>query len=127
MVVVLVKAILLAQEEGDPPLHTWGDPPLHTPGYPLSLPVTLTEHGHELLGVEVPVAPVGPVAVQRGVLLMVVRRLRPKGVDDADSAPVLPRSEPGLRSYPSACPWSRGAPVARSGEYCTSPRHRLAV
>lgn len=57
---------------------------------------TLTEHGHELLGVEVPVAPVGPVAVQRGVLLMVVCRLRPEGVNDPDSAPA-PR--PGVGGY----------------------------
>lgn len=58
---------------------------------------TLTEHGHELLGVEVPVAPVGPVAVQRGVLLMVVRGFRPEGVDDPDSAPA-----PGHRESESA-------------------------
>lgn len=50
----------------------------------------LTKHGHELLGVEVPVAPVGPVAMQRGVLLMVVCRFRPEGVDDPDSAPAPP-------------------------------------
>ena len=48
---------------------------------------SLTEHGHVLAGVEVPVAPVGPVAVQRGVLLVVVGRLRPEGVDDSDMAP----------------------------------------
>lgn len=54
----------------------------------------LTEHGHELLGVEVPVAPVGPVAVQRGILLVVVRRLCPKGVDDPDSAPAPRDQEP---------------------------------
>lgn len=56
---------------------------------------TLTEHGHELLRVEVPVAPVCPVAVQGGVLLVVVRRLCPKGVDDPDAAPVHP---PGIRN-----------------------------
>jgi hypothetical protein len=50
--------------------------------------LALTEHGHELLGVQVPVAPVGPVTVQRGVLLVVVCRFCPKGVDDSNSAPV---------------------------------------
>lgn len=44
----------------------------------------LTEHGHVLPAVEVPVAPVGPVAVQRGVILVVVGRLRPKRVDHSD-------------------------------------------
>lgn len=48
---------------------------------------TLTEHGHELLGVEVPVAPVGPVAMQRGVFFMVVCRFSSKGVDDPNAAP----------------------------------------
>lgn len=78
-------------------------PPGPPPGNPIPRPRprraagTLTEHGHELLGVEVPVAPVGPVAVQRGVLLVVVRGLRPKGVDDPDSAPAPPprEQEPG--------------------------------
>lgn len=49
--------------------------------------------------------------MQRGILLVVVRWLCPKGVDDSDSAPVLPKSEPGLRSYLSACLWTKGAPV----------------
>lgn len=46
-----------------------------------------TEHGHVLLAVKVPVAPVGSVAVQRGVLLVVVSRLGAEGVDHADVAP----------------------------------------
>jgi len=46
-----------------------------------------TEHGHVLLAAEVPVAPVGPVAVRRGVLLVVVRRLRAEGVNYSDVAP----------------------------------------
>lgn len=68
---------------------------------------TLTEHGHELLGVEVPVAPVGPVAVQRGVLLVVVRGFRPEGVDDPDPAPAPGDGEP--ESATSASPWAGGA------------------
>lgn len=44
----------------------------------------LTEHGHVLPGVQGPVAPVGPVSMQGGVLLMVIRRLCPEGVDDPD-------------------------------------------
>lgn len=46
-----------------------------------------TEHGHVLLAVQVPVAPVGPVAVQSGVLLVVVGRLGAKGVNHANVAP----------------------------------------
>jgi len=46
-----------------------------------------TEHGHVLLAVETPVAPVGPVAVQCGVLLQVVGRLRAKRVNHPDVAP----------------------------------------
>lgn len=46
-----------------------------------------TEHGHVLLAVQVPVAPVGPVAVQGGVLLMVVGGLSAKGVNHTDVAP----------------------------------------
>lgn len=48
----------------------------------------LTEHGHVLPGVEVPVAPVGPVAVQRRILLMIVSWLRPKRVDHSDMTSV---------------------------------------
>lgn len=67
---------------------------------------TLTEHGHELLGVEVPVAPVGPVAVQRGVLLVVVRRFRPEGVDDPDPAPAPGDGEPQTLPGPGVPqPW----------------------
>lgn len=44
----------------------------------------LTEHGHVLPGVEVPVAPVGPVAMQGCILLMIVSWLRPKGVNHSD-------------------------------------------
>lgn len=47
----------------------------------------LTEHGHVLFAVEVPVAPVGPVSMQCGVLLIIVCRLRAEGVDHADVAP----------------------------------------
>lgn len=47
----------------------------------------LTEHGHVLFAVEVPVAPVGPVSMQCGVLLIIVRRLRAEGIDHADVAP----------------------------------------
>lgn len=46
-----------------------------------------TEHGHVLLAMQVPVAPVGPVAVKRGVLLVVVGGLGAEGVDHADVAP----------------------------------------
>lgn len=46
-----------------------------------------TEHGHVLLAVQVPVAPVGPVAVQGGVLLVVVGGLGAKGVNHTDVAP----------------------------------------
>lgn len=46
-----------------------------------------TEHGHVLLAVEVPVAPVGPVAMQGGVLLVVVSRLGAEGVNHSDVAP----------------------------------------
>lgn len=72
--------------------------------------VTLTEHGHELLGVEVPVAPVGPVAVQCGILLVVVRRLGPKGVNDPDPAPALPKTKDQGQS-PPASPWGGGGPA----------------
>lgn len=48
---------------------------------------THTEHGHVLLAVQVPVAPVGPVAVQGGVLLVVVGGLCAEGVNHADVAP----------------------------------------
>lgn len=84
--------------------------PAHT-RVPPPLPAALTEHGHELLGVEVPVSPVGPVAMQCGILLMVVRWLRPEGVDHSDSAPVLPKSEPGLRSHLSSCVPGLGVPL----------------
>lgn len=46
-----------------------------------------TEHGHVLLAVKVPVAPVGSVAVQGGVFLVVVSRLGAKGVNHSDVAP----------------------------------------
>lgn len=46
-----------------------------------------TEHGHVLLAAQVPVAPVGPVAAQGGVLLVVVGRLCAEGVNHADVAP----------------------------------------
>ncbi len=46
-----------------------------------------TEHGHVLLAVEVPVAPVGSVAMQGGVLLVVVSRLCAEGVNHSDVAP----------------------------------------
>lgn len=46
-----------------------------------------TEHGHVLLAVQVPVAPVCPVAVQSGVLFVVVGGLGAKGVNHADVAP----------------------------------------
>lgn len=76
-----------------PPCKPRGGPSAR---WPTPAAGTLTEHGHELLGVEVPVAPVGSVAVQRGVLLVVVCRFRPKGIDDPDSAPGPPGDqEPG--------------------------------
>lgn len=53
----------------------------------------LTKHGHVLLAVQVPVAPVGPEAVQGGVLLVVVSRLGAEGVDDSDVAPARARAE----------------------------------
>lgn len=46
-----------------------------------------TEHGHVLLAAQVPVAPVGPVAVQGGVLLVVVGGLCAEGVNNSDVAP----------------------------------------
>ncbi len=46
-----------------------------------------TEHGHVLLPMEVPVTPVGSVAMQGGVLLVVVRGLRAEGVNHSDVAP----------------------------------------
>lgn len=46
-----------------------------------------TEHGHVLLAVQVPVAPVGSVAVQRGVFFVVVSRLSSKGVNHSYVAP----------------------------------------
>lgn len=46
-----------------------------------------TEHGHVLLAAQVPVAPVGPVAMQGGVLFVVVGGLGAKGVNHADVAP----------------------------------------
>lgn len=79
-----------------PPCKPRGGPSAR---WPTPAAGTLTEHGHELLGVEVPVAPVGSVAVQRGVLLVVVCRFRPKGIDDPDSAPAPPRG-PGARVSP---------------------------
>jgi len=48
----------------------------------------LTEHGHVLPGVEVPVAPVGPIAVQRCILLMIVSWLSPKCVNHSDMTSV---------------------------------------
>ena len=48
----------------------------------------LTEHGHVLPCIEVPVAPVSPVAVQRCILLMIVSWLRPKCVNHTDVTPV---------------------------------------
>lgn len=56
---------------------------------------SLTEHGHVLPAVEVPVAPVGPVAVQGGVVLMVVCRLCAKCVNHTDVAPERQRKEMG--------------------------------
>ncbi len=47
----------------------------------------LTEHGHVLFTVKVPVAPVGPVSMQCGVLLIIVCRLCAEGVDHTDVAP----------------------------------------
>lgn len=49
--------------------------------------MALTKHGHVLLAVKVPVTPVSSEAVQRGVLLVVVGRLRAEGVDHSDVAP----------------------------------------
>lgn len=46
-----------------------------------------TEHGHVLLAAEVPVTPVGSVAVQRGILLVVVSRLSAEGVNHSNVAP----------------------------------------
>lgn len=46
-----------------------------------------TEHGHVLLAVKVPVAPVGSVAMQSGVFLVVVGRLCAKSVNHTDVAP----------------------------------------
>lgn len=53
-----------------------------------SSPSNLTEHGHVLPGIEVPVAPVSPVAVQGCVLLMIVSWFCPKGVDHANMTSV---------------------------------------
>ena len=76
---------------------------------------TLTEHGHELLGVEVPVAPVGPVAMQCGVFFVVVCRFGPKGVDDPNAAPA-PTPPPGTRvTNLPVSPWAGVAPAMGSG------------
>lgn len=88
-----------------PPPHPWERPHPSRPtpwgGW------TLTEHGHELLGVEVPVAPVGPVAMQCGVFFVVVRRFGPKGVDDPDAAPAPtpPPRNPGHQSPGVSLGW----------------------
>ena len=58
-----------------------------------------TEHGHELLAVEVPVAPVGAVPVERGVLLVVVGRLRAKRVNHPDVAPARGRHNKSAARY----------------------------
>ena len=57
--------------------------------------------------VEVPVAPVGPVAMQRGVFFVVVRRFGPKGVDDPDAAPAPtpPPRNPGHQSPGVSMGW----------------------
>lgn len=47
----------------------------------------LTEHGHVLLAVEIPVSPVGPVAMHCGILLIIICWLRAEGVDHTNVAP----------------------------------------
>lgn len=64
--------------------------------------LVLTEHGHVLPGVEVPVAPVGPVAVQRCVLLMIVSWLRPKRVDHTNVTSVRHRTATLKHNIPVA-------------------------
>lgn len=49
----------------------------------------LTEHGHVLPGVQVPVAPVGPVAMKGCVLLMIVGWFCPKSVDNSNMTSVM--------------------------------------
>ena len=58
-----------------------------------------TKHGHELPAVEVPVAPVGAVAVECGVLLVVVGRLRAKRVNHPDVAPAGGRQNKSAARY----------------------------
>lgn len=48
----------------------------------------LTEHGHVLPRVQVPVAPIGPVAMKGCVLLMIVGWFCPKSVDNSNMASV---------------------------------------
>lgn len=47
----------------------------------------LTEHGHILPGIEIPVAPVGSVTVQCGIFLMVVGWLCTKCVNHPNVTP----------------------------------------
>lgn len=46
-----------------------------------------TEHSHVLPCIEVPVAPVGPVAMQSCILLVIISRLRAKGVNHSNMTP----------------------------------------
>lgn len=48
----------------------------------------LTEHGHILSAVEVPIAPVGPVAMHGGIFLMVICWLSTKCVNHPDMTSV---------------------------------------
>lgn len=48
---------------------------------------TLTEHGVELLGVQVPLAPRSLVAFRLGIVGVVKLRLRPEGVQHPQHAP----------------------------------------
>lgn len=48
----------------------------------------LTEHGHVLSAIEVPVAPIGPVAMESGVFLMVICWLSTKCINHPDKTSV---------------------------------------
>lgn len=101
--------------------------PAKPPSCPVMFCPPLTEHGHELGGLQVPVAPVGAVAAQRGVLLVVVSWLSPEGINDPDAAPgrgdrttVTPRG-PLFKKVP--LPGISGVP--RQIIPCLLPKHRV--
>lgn len=81
----------------------------------------LTEHGHELGGVQVPVAPVGAEAAQRGVFLVVVGWLRPEGIDDTNAAPGR-----GDRTPSRPCALNERFPIAGLSSPWWFPQQRIS-